>query len=126
MFQEMSTGGHNDLQRATEVARAMVMQYGMSDTLGPVALDRRSRPPFLAVPGIETNAEPLAEETSREIDAEVKRLMTEAHETAVGVLRDHRPALDAVMRRLLDREVVEGSEVRSLVTSAAVTGLRAA
>jgi cell division protease FtsH len=77
-------------------------------------------------PGVETTTEPLSEQTSREIDMEVKRLMTEAHNTAVGVLRDQRPALDAVMRRLLDREVVEGSEVRSLVKSAAATGPRAA
>jgi cell division protease FtsH len=126
LFHEASTGGHNDLQRATEVARAMVTQYGMSDTLGPVALDRRSRPAFLPVPGVEMTPEPLAEQTSREIDVEVKRLMTEAHETAVGVLRDHRAALEAVMRRLLDREVVEGSEVRTLVKSAAATGPRAA
>jgi cell division protease FtsH len=126
VFEEASTGGHSDLQRATEVARAMVTQYGMSDTLGPVALDRRSRAPFLPVPGTEATAAPLAEQTSREIDVEVKHLMTEAHAAAVRVLREHRPVLEAVMRRLLDREVVEGAEVRALVERLAVSGPRAA
>jgi cell division protease FtsH len=126
VFQEVSTGGQNDLQRATDVARSMVTQYGMSDALGPVALDRRSRPLFLQVPGIDTTAEPLAEETSREIDLEVKRLMTEAYATAVRLLREHRPALDAIMRRLLEREVVEGDEVRSVLRGSAVTDPRAA
>jgi cell division protease FtsH len=78
VFREVSTGGQNDLERATEVARSMVTQLGMSDTLGPVALDRRRRPAFLPVPGVDTAAEPLSEQTAREVDVEVKRLMIEA------------------------------------------------
>jgi cell division protease FtsH len=126
VFQEVSTGGQNDLERATDVARSMVTRYGMSDALGPVALDRRSRALFLPIPGIDTTTEALAEQTSREIDVEVKRLMTEAYGTAVHLLRDRRPALDAIVRRLLDREVVEGDEVRSIVKTTVVTGPRAA
>jgi cell division protease FtsH len=126
VFHEISTGGQNDLLRATEMARAMVTQYGMSDALGPVTLDRPGRAPFLPVPGMESATEALAEQTAREIDVEVKRLMTEAQEEAVRVLRAHRAALDAVMRKLLEREVVEGADVRSLVKSAAVSGPRAA
>ena len=124
VLHEVSTGGQNDLQRATDVARAMVTQFGMSEALGPVTLDRPGRPLFLPVPGVDT-AEPLAEQTAREIDVEVKRLMTEAHESALKVLREHRAALDAVMHQLLDREVVEGSEVRALVTRTADSGLAA-
>jgi len=126
VFREISTGGQNDLQRATEMARAMVTQYGMSDTLGPVALDRSGRAPFLPVPGMESTTEALAEQTAREIDVEVKRLMTDAYDQAVKVLREHRAALDAVMRQLLEREVVEGADVRSLVKSAAASSPRAA
>jgi cell division protease FtsH len=125
-FQEISTGGQNDLQRATDVARAMVTQYGMSDALGPVALDRPRRTPFLPVPGMESMTEALAEQTAREVDVEVKRLMMDAYDQAIRVLREHRAALDAVMRRLLEREVVEGADVRSLVKSAAASGPRAA
>jgi len=116
VFQEISTGGHNDLQQATDVARAMVAEFGMSDAIGPVAFNTRSRSPFLLVSGFE-NAEPIAEETAREIDVEVKRLMTEAHERASRILRDHRHTLDGLVRLLLEREVVEGDEVRRLLAS---------
>ena len=126
VFQEVSTGGQNDLLRATEVARAMVTQYGMTDALGPVALDRPDRAPFLPAPGMKPRTDTLAEQTAREIDVEVKRLMTEASDRAVTVLREHRAALDAVMHRLLEREVVEGAEVRNLLKSAKSGGPRAA
>ena len=116
VFQEISTGGQNDLQRATEVARAMVAELGMSDTVGPVAFHTRSRAPFLPVPGFE-QPEAIAEETAREIDIEVKRLMTDAHDRAIHVLREHRPTLDGLVRLLLEREVVEGDEVRRLLTA---------
>jgi len=115
VFREISTGAHNDLQSATEVARAMVGQYGMSEVIGPVAVTGPNRTPFLPVPGAELQ-EAVAEETAREIDVEVKALMSDAYARALGVLREHRAALDAVMRLLLAREVVEGAEVRRLVT----------
>ena len=114
---EISTGAHNDLQHASEVARAMVAQYGMSEAVGPVAFNTRPRSPFLPVPGVDENAETMAEETARQIDAEVKRLMTEASDRAVQALREHRPALDAVIRLLLEREVVDGEDVRRLLTN---------
>jgi cell division protease FtsH len=117
VFQEASTGGHNDLQRATEVARAMVAQFGMSDALGPVAFDIHRRSQFLPGPGFE-RAEPIAEETAREIDLEVKRLMTQADERALQILRQHRSTLDAVVRLLLEHEVVDGADVRRLVAGA--------
>jgi cell division protease FtsH len=123
--QEVSTGGHNDLQRATDVARAMVAEYGMSDVIGPVAVGTRGHAPFLAVPGME-RPDAIAEQTTREIDLEVKHLMTEAHDRAVQILRDHRPTLDAVIRLLLEREVVDGDEVRRLLAVETAPGLRLA
>ena len=116
VFQEISTGGHNDLQHATDVARAMVAECGMSDAIGPVAFNTRGRSPFLPVPGFEP-AEAIAEETAREIDVEVRRLMTEAHDRALEILRQHRLTLDGVVRLLLEREVVEGDEVRRLLAA---------
>jgi cell division protease FtsH len=113
-FQDLSTGAHSDLQHATDVARAMVAEYGMSDLLGPVAVNTRARAPFLPVPGFET-AGVLAEETAREVDLEVKRLMSEADELATTVIREHATTLDEVVRLLLEREVVEGDEVRRLL-----------
>ena len=116
MFKEVSTGAQNDLHHATEVARAMVAEYGMSDVIGPVTVMTRPRTPFLPVPGWEGSGT-AAEETSREVDLEVKKLMTEADETAASILREHRTTLDAVVRLLLEREVVEGDDVRRLLAS---------
>jgi cell division protease FtsH len=125
VFQEVSTGGHNDLQHATDVARAMVAEYGMSDAVGPVAVRTRARTVFLPVPGMDA-PEPIAQETAREIDLEVKRLMSEAHEQALQILGEHRLTLDAVVRLLLEHEVVEGEEVRRLLAAEAVPALRIA
>jgi cell division protease FtsH len=113
VFREMTTGGHNDLQHATEVARAMMAQYGMSEELGPVAVPI-TRATFLQGGTVE-RSDTVSEETLRAIDREVKQLMTEAHERAVHILRQHRSTLDAVVQLLLAREVVEGSEVRRLL-----------
>jgi cell division protease FtsH len=113
VFQEISTGAQNDLQRATDLARAMVAEYGMSDALGPVAFKGRSRPHFLEVPGLEP--EPFAEETARQIDAEIKRLLVDAHTRASGILHERRDILGVLAERLIREEVVEGAEVRALL-----------
>ena len=119
----MTTGGQNDLQHATELARAMVAQYGMSESLGPVALPTTTPAGFL---GGAVEHDNVSEDTARTIDHEVKQLMTEAHERALHILRQHRSTLDAVVRLLLAREVVEGDEVRRLlVAEAAAPALRA-
>jgi cell division protease FtsH len=124
VFHEMTTGGQNDLQHATEVARAMIAQYGMSEELGPVALPT-TRARFLTDGAVE-RSETVSEETARAIDREVKQLMIEAHERAVQILRQHRATLDAVVQLLLAREVVDGSEVRNLLAAeAAKPSLRA-
>ncbi|HZT76061.1 MAG TPA: ATP-dependent zinc metalloprotease FtsH [Vicinamibacterales bacterium] len=112
-FQEVSTGAQNDLQRATELARAMVTEYGMSDTLGPVAFRVRARSRFLDLEGAEP--EPFAEETARDIDAEIKQLIAAAHARASDILRERRDVLDELAKRLLEHEVVDGSEVRALI-----------
>jgi cell division protease FtsH len=113
VFEEISTGAQNDLQRATDLARAMVAEYGMSEVVGPVAFKGRTRPRFLDVPGLEP--EPFAQETARQIDAEIKRLVVEAHERATALLGGRRDALTAVARQLVEQEVVEGAEVRALL-----------
>jgi cell division protease FtsH len=113
VFQEISTGAQNDLQRATDLARAMVAEYGMSDALGPVAFKGRTRQRFLEVPGLEP--EPFAEETARQIDSEIKRLLVDAHARASGILRDRRDILGVLAERLIREEVVEGADVRALV-----------
>lgn len=124
VFQEISTGAQNDLQRATDIARSMVAEYGMSDALGPVSFKGRGRLRFLDVPGLEP--EPFAEETARQIDVEIKQLVLAAHAQALNILRERRATLDTLAHRLMEREVVEGAEVRALVEQAAPSAPRAA
>src|SRR5688500_5823422 len=111
---EISTGAQNDLQRATDIARAMVTEWGMSDALGAINYDGHKRSKFLEMQlGPERGA--YAEETARLIDAEVKRIMTAAHDEARRILIGMRDGLETVTRRLLDVEVMEGEELRRLL-----------
>jgi cell division protease FtsH len=111
---EISTGAQNDLQRATDIARAMVTEWGMSDSLGAINYDGHKRNKFLDIPmGPERGA--YAEDTARLIDAEVKRIMTDAHSEARRILTDKRDELESVTRRLLEIEVMEGEELRRLL-----------
>jgi cell division protease FtsH len=113
-FDEVSTGAQNDLQRATDIARAMVTEFGMSDALGAINYNGHKRSAFLETGFVQERGE-YAEDTAQQIDAEVKRILTEAHETARGVLRERRAILDELSTRLLEREVIEGEELRSLL-----------
>ena len=111
---EISTGAQNDLQRATDIARSMVTEWGMSDALGAITYDGHARSKFLDVSlGPERGAH--AEDTARVIDAEIRRIMTEAHSQARRILTEQRDALERVTRRLLDVEVMEGDELRGLL-----------
>ena len=111
---EISTGAQNDLQRATDIARSMVTEWGMSDTLGAIHFDNPKRSRFLDIPiGPERGA--YGEDTARLIDAEVKRIMTDAHNEARRLLSERRDLLERVTRRLLDIEVMEGDELRALL-----------
>ncbi|HEY7056170.1 MAG TPA: cell division protein FtsH, partial [Vicinamibacterales bacterium] len=113
-FGEISTGAQNDLQRATDIARAMVTEFGMSDALGAVNYNGHKRSAFLDTGFVQERGS-YAEDTAQKIDAEVKRILTEAHETARQVLRDRRSILDELSTRLLEREVIEGDELRTLL-----------
>ncbi len=111
---EISTGAQNDLQRATDIARAMVTEWGMSDALGAIHFEGAKRSRFLDIPmGPERGA--YAEDTARLIDAEVKRIMTDAHDDARRILTERRDMLELVTRRLLEQEVMEGKELRQMM-----------
>jgi cell division protease FtsH len=111
---EISTGAQNDLQRASDIARAMVTEFGMSDALGAVNYDGNRRARFLDIP-IAHDRGLYGEETAQQIDAEVKRILTDAHDTARRVLTEKRDKLETVTERLLEIEVMEGDELRQLL-----------
>ena len=113
-FAEISTGAANDLQRATDIARAMVTEYGMSDALGAVNYDGHRGAKFLDTPFMSDRG-PHSEDTAKKIDAEVMLIITGAHNEARRVLRERRDILDELSRRLLEKEVVEGDELRALL-----------
>jgi cell division protease FtsH len=117
---EISTGAQNDLQRASDIARAMVTEFGMSDALGAINYDGNKRARFLDIPMPQERG-PYGEETAQKIDAEVKRILTEAHETARRILRENRDNLETVTRRLLEVEVMEGDELRAILRMPATT-----
>ena len=113
VFGEVSTGAQDDLVKATNIARSMVLEYGMSDKLGVVAF-REERPQFLQVTPFPTPKE-YSEETAREIDAEVRRIVEEAHQRARRILEGRISRLHKVAQVLLEKEVIEGEELRRLL-----------
>ena len=110
---EISTGAQNDLQRVTDVARAMVTEWGMSEKLGMVNYDQSRRGRFLDL-GMPAERGNYSEETARTIDEEVKQIISGAHDVARRVLRENRDILERVTRYLLEKEVMEGDELRAM------------
>ena len=118
VFGEVSTGAQNDLMRATDIARAMVTEFGMSEAIGPVSHEGHRRSAFMETPFMPERGA-YAEETARVIDAEVKRIIADAEERARAVLIDQRISLDGLSERLLEKEVIEGDELREMLAAAA-------
>jgi cell division protease FtsH len=111
---EISTGAQNDLMRATDIARAMVTEWGMSDELGAINYNGHKQAKFLDIP-IGPERGNYAEDTARLIDSEVKRIMTDAHTRARTILTDRRDMLEKVTRQLLEVEVMEGDTLRAIL-----------
>ena len=110
---DITTGASNDLERATKQAKAMVTRYGMSDVLGHQVYGEREGNPFL---GKELGSAPdYSEQTADAIDAEVTRLMQQAHDTAYEILSAHREQLDVMAGVLIERETVDGKACQMLL-----------
>jgi cell division protease FtsH len=108
-----STGASNDLAGATDLAIKMVREFGLSDTLGPIGYPEGGSV-FLGGGGQAMSSRPFAEATQAEIDKEVSRLLRQAEERAIELLKDHRPELDSLVKLLLEKETVDGSDVYRL------------
>jgi cell division protease FtsH len=108
-----STGAASDLAKATDLATKMVREFGLSSALGPVGYPSGGSS-FLGDGGGAFTSRPFAEQTQAAIDAEVARMLREAEQKAIAVLREHRSVLDELVQHLLDKETVDGLEVYAL------------
>ena len=114
IYTDISTGASNDLERATDISRSMVMQYGMSD-LGRVNFKQDRSSPFLAGSSGALSSRMYSEETAREIDTEVNRIIDEALERVRKILRERKAALVALTDRLIEIESVESDELKQII-----------
>ncbi|MGN0525789.1 ATP-dependent zinc metalloprotease FtsH [Eubacterium sp.] len=110
---DISTGASNDLQRATEIVRDMVIKYGMSDSIGPVVYDSGNGEVFLGKDYGHVNN--YSEATSARIDAEVEKIMREAYNRTVEILSEHFEKLELVANVLLEKEKISGEDFESLM-----------
>jgi cell division protease FtsH len=113
VFDEITTGAANDLEKVTATAKQMTMRFGMSDKLGPRVLGHNQGAPFL---GRDMHSEPdYSDDLARTIDAEIRRLIDEAHQRARDILTEHRTQLEGISRVLLRRETIEREEFLALL-----------
>jgi cell division protease FtsH len=115
VFGDVSTGAQDDLQRATDIARHMVTQYGMSETLG-LATFEEPRFAYLQVRSMQPRE--YSEDTSRLIDAEVRKLMSESHERVRETILGRRAVLDALAKLLCEKEVVDRDALETITGGA--------
>ncbi len=111
---DITTGAANDIERATKIARQMVTEYGMSDTIGPLTLGQKQHEVFL---GRDFATQPdYSEQVAFEIDNEVRRMIDQAHDEALEILQEHRQKLDQMAGLLIERETIDKEDVERLLT----------
>src|ERR1700735_2096593 len=115
VFGQMTTGAGNDIEKATELARKMVCEWGMSKELGPMTFGRREEQIFLGRDI--SHHKDYSEQTALEIDREVRKIIDDSYQKARQLLSDHLVLLHAIASRLLEKEVLDGSEVEAMVTA---------
>ncbi|MFA4838383.1 MAG: cell division protein FtsH, partial [Candidatus Neomarinimicrobiota bacterium] len=113
IFNELTTGSGNDIERATELARRMVCEWGMSERLGPLTFGKKNEEIFLGR-DIATHRD-FSEETAKMIDSEVRLIVEEAEERAKTILSENLDNLKILAEALLEREVIDGSEIEKLM-----------
>ena len=117
IYDDISTGAQNDLERTTEIARSMVMEFGMS-RLGRVNYRETSSSAFLALSGGDSRLRSHSEKTAREIDEEVKRIIDDSMVKVRDMLEMRRTALEALTRRLIEIESVDADELKRIIEEA--------
>jgi cell division protease FtsH len=114
IFGEASTGAQNDLVKATDIAKSMVKAYGMSDKLGMITLERERQPQFMQIQ-VPSEKGDYSEETAREIDCEVRRIIDEQYERIKRLLAEKKGALIEGAKMLLEREVISGGDLQAIM-----------
>ena len=116
--EKVTTGAAQDIQQATEMARRMVTQFGMSDVVGPIAVGDREAEIFLGREVVQRRE--ISDRTAEIVDTELKRILSEAYERARTIISDHRAALDRLASALLERETLDRDEVELVVAGKAL------
>ncbi len=119
VLDDITTGAGNDIERATDLAKRMICEWGMSEAMGPVMLTKPENEPFL---GMELGQQrPYSEDTALSIDQEVRRLVCEAYERAKAILKTNIEVLHSMAAALLEREVLNGKEIDEIMEKVGVT-----
>jgi cell division protease FtsH len=124
VFGDITTGSENDIERATKMARRMVTEYGMSESLGPIAYGQKDELVFLGRDIGEQRD--YSDGTARAIDDEVRRIVESAHKKALEILEEHRATLDQIAHRLIEVETLEGEALQEVLNQAGVRANKAA
>jgi cell division protease FtsH len=122
VFNDITTGAGNDIERATDIARRMVCEWGMSEKLGPLAYEKREGPVFLGMSN--NSSREYSESKAEQIDAEVFRIVDTGYKQAKQILNDNMAVLHRLAQALLDHETIDGSEVDMLVKGGTLEALK--
>jgi cell division protease FtsH len=122
IFGEITTGAHNDIEKASQIARYMVYEFGMSDRLGPMSFVAPGGSRFLSsADPLGNRGMPVSEATAEVLDGEVAAFIKRAHERAGSLLRSHRAGLERLAGKLRERETLEGEELKAVLADATST-----
>ncbi len=113
VLNDISTGAQNDLERATQIVRQMIMEYGMSDSLGPITLGRKQDQVFL---GRDLGRDrDYSEEIAKAIDQEIRKTIDDCYQRAQDILEEDRSELEKIAQALLEKETLNSEEIKALV-----------
>lgn len=113
VFDEITTGASNDIEKATSIARSMVCEWGMSEKLGPIALEKKEGPVFLGMQ--QSQNKEYSEAKAQEIDAEIHRIIDEGYKRAEEIISKHKKELEGLAEALLELETIDSEEIRAII-----------
>ena len=121
IFNDVTTGAGNDIERATSLARSMVCEWGMSDLIGPIALEKQEGPVFLGMQNSQARA--YSEEKAQQIDREIHKMVETGYATAQKILTENKEVLVGLAEALLELETIDADEVKAIVAGTSIEDL---